>query len=392
MSETGGSFKIELRGKAWGIESSYFSIAPPTAPVSEKPSEGSAPPKDLSVCYVSDKLIGYYNQLLLELKKAELAGDKEKARVTTERISTLAQETPKGWELCEEAPIDRCQDVELWSSKIAYYKKLSALSDPDLKKETSRSREEIEKTLTELSVGLQKVREQCRAQKEYTVTSAKPLPPSVVEPVKPVAVESGQEISSYYRAYLEKVTNIVSVEDQIKELKTLRGEIDKLVRDLIEGKREIRVSEISGLVTEVQVSRGQIKAGDVVVKTMEKKIIVDVGEEEISIEPTKKGGLIKDKGLEVKVEEVSIKDEILRVGNSEVKVVVSDIVANLEISPTSIELKEENEKAIYSIGVREARKLLGFIPVTITIRIIVNATNGNFLEERLPWYSFLTRK
>jgi hypothetical protein len=290
--------------------------------------------------------------------------------------------------------INHCNEVAQWETKIAYYKKLNNLSDDELKK-NGFSREEISKILQELSLGIEKVRGQCDG-RENTLTmpriTAITGSASIEETVKPVVVGSGQEISDYYKARIEKAVSVKGDEKQIQELKTLRDEIDGLISNLIKSRKELEVSELNTLVKEVKVSRGEIKADDISVKTTEKKMLVSVGNRPISVEPTTSQVLIRDKGLEVNTNEVSIKENVLSVGGVDVKMSASEVTEKLGLAPKTIELKQENTKAVYDMKIEERRKLFGFIPFTSQRTVTADAENGNTLSERLPWYNFMTTK
>ena len=400
-----------------------------TNTVSKPLPESMPAPKPISACYISDSLMQEYDRLILELQKAE--SDKVKAEEITQKIIALKQEIAKQQKECMNAsqpqptavsqpvplappmaieskpvavPIDRCNEVSQWENKIAYYKKLSGSNDVDLKKD-GFSREEIEKILQELSVGLEKIKAQCSnqtrlrqgfdGQEGETIAapgSAATGATSVAETVKPVVVESGQEISDYYKDKLEKAASVQGTEKQIEELKELRDEIDGLIAKLIKSRKELEVSELDTLVTEVKVSRGEIKADNIAVKTTEKKMLLIMGDRSVSIEPTEHRVLIRDKGLEIKTDEVMIKENVLSVGGAEVKMPASEVAEKLGLTPKTIELKEENAKAVYRIKIGEQRRLFGFIPLNISKTVTADAENGNALGEYFPWYSFLTTK
>jgi len=146
------------------------------------------------------------------------------------------------------------------------------------------------------------------------------------------------------------------------------------------------------LVKEVKVSQGEIKADNITVKTTEKKMLVNLGDRSVSIEPTASQVLIRDKGLEVETDEVTIRENVLSVGGAEVRMSASQVAENLGLAPKAIELKEENAKAVYSMKIGEQRKLFGFIPFNISKTVTADAENGNLLEEHFPWYDFLTTK
>jgi len=370
----------------------------------------SLEPELISVCYISEKLTRDYNVFMLELKEAESAGDKIKEKEIRNKIFDLKLQIKKSKEECEAgaqqpeadepsiepAIINRCQDVTRQEGKLAYYKSLRSLSDAEVIQETGFPKEElgIEQIIAEISEKLEKVKEQCSLQigtfEAKPITSVEKI--RIAEPVNPVVAESGQEIDIYYKARIERITTVVDVDEQIQGLKTLREEIDELIEKLIKSRKEIEADELGNLIIEIKVSKGEIKADDVVVKTTAKKMLMKIGDKSISIEPTENDVLIRDSGLEVKATELFIRENVLRVGNAEVGLAASYVVGKLAISPKSVELKEENEKAVYKIEVEEPRKLFGFIPLTIQKTITIDAGNGDPLEERRPWYAFLTTK
>ncbi|MFH1036476.1 MAG: hypothetical protein V1756_00195 [Patescibacteria group bacterium] len=376
-------------------------IAPPTAVA-----------KPIAVCYIPDKLTKDYNQLILDLRKAEDVGDKATAEEIIKKITALKLEIEGARKECLanttqtisakeisglESPteINRCQEVAQWENKIAYYQKLAGLSDSELKEQTGFTRAEVEKILADLPQGLIKVKTQCEDQKiclESASCGTEKVPVIIAEPVKPVAVESGQEINDYYKARIENITATGDAASQIDNLKSLKREIDELIAKLINGRKEIEASELGNAVSEIKVSRGEIKADDVAIQTTDKKIFLNVGDKLISIAPTAKQVLIKDENLEVTASEVSIKDNALRVGTSEVKLTASKVAENLGVEPQSAELKEENSRAVYKLAVKEPRKLLGFIPIQITKTMTADAESSDLLNERLPWYAFLTTR
>ncbi len=395
--------------------------------------------KPIAICYIPDKLTKDYNRLLVDLRKAEVEGDKETAGEIIKKITALKLEIGRYREKCIAstsirrpaesliqpstevsltAPIaiDRCREVAQWENKIAYYEKLAGLSGTDLKEQTGFSREEIERILSNLPNGLEKVRVQCEDQRDFVekrslgTFSTEILSmdlKSIAEPVKPVVVESGQEIDDYYKARIEKITSAEGTENQIQNLRLLKEEINELIMKLIKGRKEIEASELSNAVTEIRVSRGEIRADDVVIKTTDKKILVNVGDKPISIIPTaRRVEIIEIKdGDDIKVTaaEISIKDNILRVGNSEVKFTAGDVIEIISERPgrprysnivlkKGIALAEENGRAVYKIKETEPRKLFRFIPIQITKTLTVSAETSDVLNEKLPWYAFLTAK
>ncbi len=221
------------------------------------------------------------------------------------------------------------------------------------------------------------------------IPEPKPMIPTAVSE-KPVVADSAEEIKDYYKIRIEKITSQDNVEEQIKNLKFLRDEIDNLIERLLKSKDVITINYVSGLVEKININPGMIKADNVQIKTIGKRVLISVNNKPITIEPREKEVLIKDGNLEVKTSAISIQDNVLRVGNAEVKLTASDVIYKLKISPKEIELKEENAKAVYKIKTEENRKLIWFIPVKIDKEYTIDAVNSNILGEQKPWYSFLT--
>ena len=405
--------RCSIAGEPWPVSESKPLSTPAPTITSPQP---TALAKPIAICYIPDKLTKDYNQLILDSQKAEESDDKEAAETIIKKITALKSEIERAKIEClantsqtgsiqrpTEAPrlaapvaIDRCVEVGQWENKIAYYQKLTVLSDQELKEQTGFIRTEIEKILADLPQGLVKVKAQCDEQKTAGAKPSEAVKQIIAEPVKPVAVGSGQEIDEYYKAKIEKITATESTETQIENLKLLKEEIDELITKLIKSRKEIEVSELENVVSEIKVSRGEIKADDVTIQTTDKKILVNVGTSSVSVAPTAKQVEIieiKDgNDMKVTATEVSVKDNVLRVGNSEVKLTASEVAEKLNVTPTAVELKEENARAVYKLKVGEPRKLFGFIPISVTKTLTADAESSNLLDERLPWYSFLTTK
>ena len=148
------------------------------------------------------------------------------------------------------------------------------------------------------------------------------------------------------------------------------------------------------LVTEIKIKPNKIEADNVVVNTINKKIIVKVNKKDLIIKPAKEHVSIEDEKFEIKAHELNVQNNVLSVGDSEIKILVSEIAKELKIEPMEIELKEENNKPVYKIRVEENRKLLWVIPVKIENSITVDAGNREVevIREELPWWGFLTVK
>ncbi len=359
------------------------------------------------ICSIGDSLMKDYNNLIVELKTAEASGEKQKMDEITQKIVALKKEITRSEQECRgntsvvsqtTAPtitINRCAETARWEGKLGYYKKIGELGDSDLKQKYGFSREEVKKISEELEEGLKKIKLQCENQNTLIEKpEEKPTAIQVVtEQVKPVAVQSAQEINDYYKARIKTITGAETDNNsQIENLKALKQEVNSLTSQFVKSRKEIEASELTDLAKEIKVSAGEIKADEVTVNTIGKKILLNVGEKSVSVEPSAKGVLLKEKTMETRANEVFIKDGILNVGNSEVKLLASDVAGGLGITPVSVELKEENAKAVYKMKINEQKKLFGLFSVKTSKVLTADADNGNLIGEKLPWYSFLMTK
>ena len=139
---------------------------------------------------------------------------------------------------------------------------------------------------------------------------------------------------------------------------------------------------------------GEVRMDKVVVKTVDKSVIARINDKELEIKPTKAQVIIHDENLEIKAPELSIEGEVLKVGDSEVKLVPSTVLEKIKVEPKEIELVEENSRAVYKIKTDERRKLLGLIPVKVENTITVDAANtdSEIIKEKRPWWAFLTTR
>ena len=138
---------------------------------------------------------------------------------------------------------------------------------------------------------------------------------AVTVALRPTAVESAGEITDYYKRRIAEIAmKEVETERQITSLKELRNEIDRLIEELIKSKDNINTSEVSELVTRVEVKPGELKMDQAVVRTIDKSVLTRVNNKDLEIKPTERHVTMRDKNLEVKAAQLSIENEVLRVG------------------------------------------------------------------------------
>ncbi len=210
-----------------------------------------------------------------------------------------------------------------------------------------------------------------------------------IEPKKPSVAESGDEITHYYKKEIERISSSENIEEQITKLKSLRTEINGMISQLIRKKKEISSVELKDLVSEIKITPGAIKADQVVIQTTNKKVITNISDEQVSIEPKENEVVIKDKNIEVKTLGVSIVNQVLKVGTQEVKITPSEVVQKAKVKVKSIELKEEANKPVYFVQGTKKARILFAIPITMSIKTKVDAGTGEVISVKKPWWSFL---
>jgi hypothetical protein len=395
-------------------------------------------PKEFTV---NDSFMEELNRLLRALEEAEHKGDKELTEALREKIRVLKEEItraikkpmieigeprvikqpgspdlalevvikeppvpPRESTVTEITPksVDPCAEARALEEKKRYYEALYALSDEELKdKGYSRGREELRITIENLERSIARLRAECETGVSSSAGgSGGTISPTETRPVevvitRPIAVESGGEITDYYRLRIAEIAiEEIDIEKQIASLKELRSEIDKLIEELIKSRNEISTEEVSGLVERIEVRPGEVKMDKVVVKTVDKSVVVRIDNKELAIKPTEARVIIHDEDLKIKAPELSIENEVLRVGTSEVKLSPGAAIEEIKLQPIEMELKEQNATAVYKIKTDENRKLLGFIPMKVKKILTVDATDtkAEIIEEESPWWAFLTTK
>ncbi len=353
-----------------------------------------------------------YNLSEEELKKTGYSEGREQIKIILEKLEERIRKCEEVRSRVVQGNVSRisgrpnypgkCTQLKDLIEEKKYYEHLYNLSDKFKKTGYTKPKEHFKKILEKLEERIRECEEITArsggrkgqgvnvSQERYPVVK-----PSNVSITKPIVAESGREITDYYTS---KITTIMkketNVEQQVKELKELRNEVDKLIEELIKSKDEINTEEVDELVTKLKIKPGKIMADNAIVNSTNKTIITKVNKKNLTIKPTKLHVTIQEGKYEIKAPEIKVQNKTLVVGNSTVKLRVSDIVEKTKVEPKDIELKEENAKAVYKIKADENRKLFGFIPVKIEKDMTVDAGDREVkvLKEKRPWWSFLTSK
>ncbi|MBU1051028.1 MAG: hypothetical protein KJ718_00535 [Nanoarchaeota archaeon] len=80
-------------------------------------------------------------------------------------------------------------------------------------------------------------------------------------------------------------------------------------------------------------------------------------------------------------------------GTKEIKVMPEEISEILGTSTIEItELKEESEKAVYSVTGTKKARIVAIFPVDMKIQAKVSAETGEIPSIEKPWWSFLAKE
>ena len=314
------------------------------------PAQAVAAESVQKVCVVNTELMKELDVLVEELKKAEEAGDQGLQSALMEKIRYLKEEISRQSEACRTEP-------------------------------SSGGRIEVVDVAVEApSAG----------GGGGGVTIAVPVETAEISVTKPTVVESGSDITDYYKLKMTKVMEEEkTLDEKIISLKELRDEIDNLIMGLIEKKEALDVEELEGVVSEVRVLPTQVIADTVTVTTTGKTITAEVKTKKLEIAQATNMVVVREGDMEVSSTGVTIENKTLKVGEKEVKLLPSEVVP-ANIVPKAIELKEEADKAVYKLKTDEERKLLGFIPLKVEKELTLDASDASTVSEVLPWWAFLT--
>ncbi len=371
------------------------------------------------VCVINSELMKELEKLMVLLKEAEESGEEDLVNKLYEKIKAVKRETDVEMERCrnqqtvtaeavESRPvyIDICSQIEKYVEKRKHYELLYKLSDAELEDKgySEDGRERIKRTIAEINEEINRIRTKCKLMNSNTGGSesgssgggsgGSATTEDFVE-AKPIVISSGAEISSYYKVKISKImSEEIDSDDRISDLKELRNEIDRLIEELIRSKDELNADEMEELADEIEIKPNEIKVGDVVVNSVNKKISIMIKNKNLTIAPEKLKVMIHDGDIKIKSSGLEIRNNTLMMNNSEIKLLASDVALKLKLRAKEMELKKENNRLVYKIKTMENRRLFGLIPVDVENYLTVDAESEevNVLNERLPWWGFLTVK
>jgi hypothetical protein len=204
-------------------------------------------------------------------------------------------------------------------------------------------------------------------------------------------VNTNDVVNYYKQQVTEIMTGETDTDLQIEQLKSLRGEIDKLITELISKNKRLNASDVSGIVDEIKVKPRMIQAGNSTLATTEAKITTQINKRDVEINPSSTGVIIKEGNITLDSTELTISDNKVSINGTEINIAPSAVALKAKIqNMKTLNLTSENGTPIYGITGDENRKLLWIIPVTIEKQVTIDAVTGDIVKEDRPWWAILT--
>jgi len=362
--------------------------------------------KPVSVCVPDDSLLRRLKEVMAALEEASKSGDTEKAAVLKKTVTEIKVEVEKATIQCKISQkeyantakpvpssgasgvgvisVDVCTELKRWIEKRDRY--ASMLTDTAAMLNVTLSEEQVRKIVRELEEGITKIEEKCKS-------ASQNHPSSSGGPVKPVAIESGEEISGYYK---EKVQNLMEkaegIEQKISALKEVRKEIDAMIEELIRKKQDLNLSEMEGVVDKIKVTPNKISADKVDVMVT-KKIKIKIDDREMELDNMGGKVTLQDGNFTVTAAELSVSpDGNLSFKDKDINTLPREMMAKIKGLAKKMEIRlDDDDRPVYSVTTGEAKNLLGFIPVMVEKETIVDASSDDaeVIGQTGPWWGFL---
>ncbi|MBM3229729.1 hypothetical protein FJZ26_04825 [Candidatus Parvarchaeota archaeon] len=309
----------------------------------------------------------------LERMGAELSAHSEKLRVACAEGQKPVLTGTRG----AARPANCIEFKTLISQRAQYLKQLQALGEEDLKAK-GYSAKQLEKFSEEIRKMEKTLEEKCSSRQDADSQELE----------KPIAATSGMEISDYFKL---KVKGIMESEkpagEKIEKLKSIRGEIDSLISDLLKSHDKIDAGELAPVVSEIEVRPTEISADNVKIDSTSKELEVEVEDQKISI-GQQDGAVVvgEQNGLKAKAQSLKLKNNELHVGDRVVRVLPAQLAQRIKGDIKSLDLAEEKNMAVYKAKVQKSARLFGFIPTSYEKTEVINAESGEKVSEEKPWW------
>ncbi|MEM2174595.1 MAG: hypothetical protein QXI58_03100, partial [Candidatus Micrarchaeia archaeon] len=226
---------------------------------------------------------------------------------------------------------------------------------------------------------------------------AKDIEDAIEECKKETNVEEVTSITEIQKA-IETKTNVIvaegieknkSKEELLKELEKIEEEKNRLIKEFTQKMRELDARKQS-IIEKISIGK-KVIANNIEVEAT--KVKLEVGGKEIEVIPGEK--------VEIKQENVNVKSSpidfingsiISSKSGKEIKILPAQLKEKIKEKEEIKEAKiEDVEKPIYEVSTEKSGKILWIIPITMKIDYKIDATNGNVIEEKRPWFEIFVK-
>jgi len=241
----------------------------------------------------------------------------------------------------------------------------------------------------------ERLRELVRLRDEY-----KDCFPRPINPVPIIAIESkikkAKEVEEFQDEMEdlreEMLNNITSQNLTGRELEQVIKEYNKkrkeLVKEFVQRIHEINMERMEEI-KEVVVARHVKWENDTLFNVT--RIVVTVNGKNITIEPGDNvtisvEGVVVKSIIPLKVKNNTIEDADT---NQTIRETPDRIKARIREQIREIKLERKENKPVYIVDAAKQGRLLGIIPVNVSVNYEISATDGSTIKVNRPWWSFL---
>jgi antitoxin (DNA-binding transcriptional repressor) of toxin-antitoxin stability system len=240
----------------------------------------------------------------------------------------------------------------------------------------------------------EKLNELARFKEEFKDCFPQPMP------VAPIAIEAAVKKMKTVEEFREEMKKLK--EEMLNNMTTqnLTGrQLAEIVKEYNEKRKEL-VKDFVGKIHEINMERME-EIKEVVVARHVKwenetlfnvtRIVVTVNGKNITIEPGDNvtisvGGVVVKSIIPLKVKNNTIEDADT---NQTIRETPDRIKAKIREQIREMKLERKGNKPVYVVSAAKQGRLLGVIPINVSVNYEISATDGSTIEVNRPWWSFL---
>jgi antitoxin (DNA-binding transcriptional repressor) of toxin-antitoxin stability system len=257
-------------------------------------------------------------------------------------------------------------------------------------------REIAEKTREEKNItkAEEMLNELVKLREEYKDCFPQPMP------VAPIAIEAAvkkmktveefrEEMKELHEEMLNNITTQNLTGKQLAEIvKEYNEKRKELIKDFVEKIHEINMERMEEI-KEVVVSKHVKWENETLFNVT--RIVVTVNGKNITIEPGDNvtisvEGVVVKSIIPLKVKNNTIEDADT---NQTIRETPDRIKARIREQIREMKLERKENKPVYIVAAAKQGRLLGIIPVNVSVNYEISATDGSTITVNRPWWSFL---